>query len=266
MAALFAHQRDGRPAALQRRRHRLQDARPLPTLVGALPALVEAPRRHLGRRHLPRRRRDRRGVVALRPDGGLPLVRRAVPVDQLLARPLHVAPAHLARRPALRRRRVDLGPRRALHDRPTLRRALWLLRLDAPPHRLDPRLPPPLLQPPVLQRRRGDQAPQSLPRAQGPLQLRPARHHRRDLGLRHAMPLRRGCDGRPVPQVHLPARRRQEDKVDAAPSSCWARVVSSSSVCCPPPSRADGQLPGGGGGGGGSPVCSAYHVFSKFLR
>merc|ERR1711881_623771 len=65
-------------------------------------------------------------------------------VGQLLVGTVHLAPAHVTGGAALWGRRVDVGPRRAVHHRPPLRRALRLLRLDAPPHRLDARLPPPL--------------------------------------------------------------------------------------------------------------------------
>merc|ERR1712025_443917 len=109
--------------------------------------------------------------IRLRPRGLLLL--GPLPLGQLLVGAVHVAPAHVAGGPALRGRRMDLGARRPVHHRPALRGTLRLLRLGAPPHRLDARLPPPLLEPALLPRCRGDEAPEGLPQAARLVQLRP---------------------------------------------------------------------------------------------
>merc|ERR1719152_707310 len=117
-------------------------------------------------------RRPRGRGLARRPPQGRAHVLAGVPLVQRVARAVHVAAAHEPRRAAVRRRRVDVAQGRALDDRPPLRRVLPLLRLDAPPHRLDARVPPHLLAAAVLPRRRGDRGPQGVPRAQGAVQLR----------------------------------------------------------------------------------------------
>mmetsp|Transcript_3702 Transcript_3702/g.11497 ORF Transcript_3702/g.11497 Transcript_3702/m.11497 type:complete len:412 (+) Transcript_3702:145-1380(+) len=200
LARVPRDQRDGRAAPLQHGAARRPHVRPLPPELEALPAeLAPAhPDRHdrVARVRGGHRRRDVQ--IRLRPRRVLLL--GPVHVGQLLARALHVAPAHVARRAALWRRRVDVGPRRALHHRPPLRGALRLLRLDAPPHRLDARLPPPLLEPPVLPCGRGDEAPQGVPEAQAAVQLRPRPGRDRDVEGGADVPVRRRHRGHPVPQ------------------------------------------------------------------
>mmetsp|Transcript_4136 Transcript_4136/g.12863 ORF Transcript_4136/g.12863 Transcript_4136/m.12863 type:complete len:282 (-) Transcript_4136:36-881(-) len=202
LAVVPPHERLRRQTHLRRQAHH-DDAGPLPPVFRAVPAVVARSDRVLCGGHLHHVGRPRRGHFEVWDYRRRVLLLGPLPLGQLLARAVHVAPAHQGGRAPLRRRRVDLGAWRSLHDRPSVPGAGRVLRLDASPHRVHARRSPPLLQPALLPRRGSDEAPEGLFGGEGSLQLRPARHHSSHVGNCKELPLRRRRQRHPIHEVHL---------------------------------------------------------------